>query len=60
MAPPGFLLTTSKEIPVTVTAKYTYGKPVKGTCELHVRQEQYPWEIQHSEQVYIKDVCKIC
>lgn len=38
---PSFLQAESKSLPITVNAKYTYGKPVRGKVQLSVKIQSY-------------------
>nr|BAR45588.1 alpha-2-macroglobulin 2 [Hasarius adansoni] len=40
---PSFVLSNAEEIPITVCAKYTYGKPVKGVLRLNTSLEMFSW-----------------
>jgi hypothetical protein len=40
---PPFVLANAEEIPISICAKYTYGKPVKGTLKMNISLETYAW-----------------
>lgn len=40
---PSFVLANAEEIPIKVCAKYTYGKPVKGTLRMNTSLETFAW-----------------
>ena len=51
--PPSYLLADTTEPTITVTVKYTYGKPVKGECDLHISRNKYYWEKVEPNQILI-------
>nr|UCK81477.1 CD109 antigen-like protein [Arenicola marina] len=43
---PSFILSSTENVKGKVTAKYTYGQPVRGTALIRLSMEPYSWEVR--------------